>query len=96
MDRRWIAARSRRSVTARLVTRRGDPYLHYNDTNKGSCMWRHGRVDGNRVSGQFSYAGMSVDNVPVEGYLYEFHGYVCRGSGAEVCCRTMPDDPPPY
>ena len=65
--------------------------LHYNDTNEGSFVWVHDRVAPDsdrtvtmgldRVWGSFAYQGDLLSEVG--SYLYEFHGAVCRGSGAE-------------
>lgn len=68
--------------------------LHYNDTNKGSFVWIHDRVEGDRVFGQYVYPG-DVLEADVDGYLYEFEGVVCRGSGAEPMHLEMPPDPEP-
>ena len=55
--------------------------LYYDSTNRGSFLWRHDRVEGDRVFGQFLYD--EDDWSSVDDYLYEFDGEVCRGSGAE-------------
>lgn len=66
--------------------------LHYNDTNKGTFVWIHDRVEGDRVFGQYIYPGDVLDG-DIDGYLYECDGVVCRGSGAEPVHLEMPDDP---
>ncbi len=65
--------------------------LYYNDTNEGSFVWVHDRVatdpdypigsETPRVWGAFAYAEDFMSEVG--SFLYEFHGAVCRGSGAE-------------
>lgn len=66
--------------------------LHYNSTNKGTFVWVHDHVEGDRVFGRFVYPGEKLD-VEIGGYLYEFEGVVCRGSGAEPVHFEMPEDP---
>ena len=55
--------------------------LRYHTHNRGEMIWIHDRVEGDRVWGQFPHN----NGLPVEvgGYLYEYGGYVCCGSGAE-------------
>lgn len=68
--------------------------LGYNDTNQGTFVWVYDHVgprDGeteDRVWGQFAYSGEELTNVGA--YLYEFNGYVCRGSGAEAVFDVEP------
>lgn len=66
--------------------------LHYCAVNKGSFVWLHDRVEENRVWGQFAYDEEKFSDLG--DYLYEFHGRVCRGSGAEPVWATMPPDEP--
>ena len=68
--------------------------LFYNDTNSGSFVWVHDRVEGDRVYGRAVYAEETIDEVPVDNTLYAWRGYVCRGSGAEPVCRELPADDP--
>jgi hypothetical protein len=56
-------------------------WLHYHHYNTGEFEWRHHRVQGDRVIGQFRYEGDKWS--AVGDYMYEFGGNVCRGSGAE-------------
>ncbi len=71
--------------------------LHYNDTNKGTFVWVHDSVvrtdDDFRALGQFAYPDAPLHDVGA--YLYEFEGFMCRGSGAEPVCREMPEDGEP-
>ena len=66
--------------------------LHYNDYNKGEFLWIHDRVEGDRVFGLYLYEGDNIHEAKIGDYLYEFEGYVARGSGAEIVCRRMPKD----
>lgn len=66
--------------------------LHYCAFNKGTFVWLHDRVEGDRVVGQFAF---QEEKFSLLGdYLYEFHGQVCRGSGAEPVWAVMPPDEP--
>lgn len=75
--------------------------LHYNLYNKGTFVWIHDHVGpaadildkSDRVWGRFVYEGDSIDDAEIGAYLYEFEGYVCRGSGAEPVHLEMPEDP---
>ena len=67
-------------------------WLCYNDYNKGEFVWVHDRVEGDRLFGQFAYEDDQLSEIG--SYLYEYEGYVCRGSGAEVVCCRMPVDHP--
>lgn len=62
--------------------------LHYNCVNKGTFVWQHDRVENNRVFGQWAYPPDSFTEI--DDYLYEYQGYVCRGSGAEPIWAVMP------
>lgn len=64
--------------------------LHYHCVNQGTFTWEHDRVEGDRVFGRFVYEGEVLADIPVDGYLYECGGVVCRGSGAEPVHRRMP------
>ena len=66
--------------------------LHYNLYNKGSFMWVHSHVDGDKVWGRYVMSGEPHQDVDIGPYLYEFEGVVCRGSGAEPVCLQMPED----
>lgn len=59
--------------------------LWYWTCNRGDFYWRHEKVEDDRVHGAFYYdEGLDDDDwSDVSDYLYEFGGYVCRGSGAE-------------
>ena len=57
-------------------------HLGYNSTNKGDFLWKHDRVEGDRVFGGFKCADMKYFS-DCDDYLYEFMDEVCRGSGAE-------------
>ncbi|NJK51046.1 hypothetical protein HC931_25690 [Candidatus Gracilibacteria bacterium] len=66
--------------------------LHYCAFNKGTFVWLHERVEGDRVEGQFAYNGEKFS--PPRDYLYECDGRVCQGSGAEPVWAIMPDGEP--
>ena len=66
--------------------------LHYCTFNKGTFVWLHDRVEGDRIVGQFAYEGEKFS--ALGHYLYEFCGHVCRGSGAEPVWAVMPLDEP--
>ena len=66
--------------------------MHYNDTNKGRFVWFHSHVEGEDAYGQIQEIE-SWECSDVDSYLYEYEGYLCCGSGAEVVCREMPEDP---
>ena len=59
--------------------------LRYDEVNVGEFWWWHSHVtqrDGEmHVYGAFRYEGDTWS--PVDDYLYEFLGLICRGSGAE-------------
>ena len=64
--------------------------LHFKCINKGEFVWQHDRVEGNSVFGQLAHSGAQFSQV--DGYLYKFGEFVCKGSGAEPVCRKMPED----
>jgi len=78
--------------------------LHYNLYNKGTFTWVHDHTDpkpmngfdthsAGRVWGRFIYEGGNLNDFPVDSYLYECDGVVCRGSAAEPLHLEMPEDP---
>jgi len=73
--------------------------LFYWSTNRGDFVWRHDHVEEKdvgassfRVYGSFFHDGRD-EWVPVDDYLYEFMGAICRGSGAEPVHAFEPDEP---
>lgn len=64
-------------------------HLYYVDVNRGAFQWKHSHVEGDKVFGAFRYPE-SEEFSEISDYLYEFDGYVCRGSGAEVCRAGQP------
>ena len=61
-------------------------HLYYHCYNTGDFEWKHSHVEADRVFGQFKYKGDKQWS-EIGGYLYEFGGHVCRGSGAEPVFR---------
>ena len=66
--------------------------LYYWRYNKGDFRWLHDHVADDRVFGQFCY-DEDRDWSDLGDYLYEYQGFVARGSGAEPVWAASPPGP---